>query len=409
MQKAVLLVDMETFYASCEKADHLELRNRPVIVAGDPKKRSGIVLAACRIAKSYGVTTAEPLWKAVEKCPHAIIKRPRMQHYIDVSIHITDILQSFTDLVEPYSIDEQFMDVTGSQHLFGPPSDIAHQIQKQIMEDTGVFARVGIGPNKVMAKMACDIFGKKNQSGVFELNRHNIREKLWPIPIGKMFSIGHRMEKHLLSMGIHRIGQLAEYPVTELKKKWGINGVLLWQTANGIDDSPVDPDSCSGSKVIGTHMTLPRDYRSKEDIRIIILELSEEVARQARAERCRGNVVSISVRGTYIDTPTGFHRQMKLPYSTNFGLDIYHAAVYLFEKYWDRNPIRIAGISLSDLQPDASYQLDMFGRLLQKEKLNQAMDQICTRYGQLALFRGSSLKAASQLRERAQRIGGHYR
>lgn len=409
MNKVIFLVDMQSFYASCEKADHPDIRNKPVIVAGDPKKRSGIILAACPLAKKYGITTAEPLWQALQKCPQAVIMRPRMQRYIDVSIQITKIFEQFTDLVEPFSIDEQFLDVTGSQKIFGRPRAMAKTIQATIMRETGVFARVGIGPNKVLAKMACDNFGKKNADGIFELTHDNIGKYLWPLSIEKMFGVGHRMARNLLGMGIRKIGHLAHFPLEPLRQRWGINGELLWLTARGIDYSPVTLKTHDRQKAIGHHMTLPRDYSDAKAIQVILLELSEEVARRARAKGYMGGTLSLSIRGADFDFPIGFHRQTKLPFSTNFGLDIYKGALELFNRYWNKQPIRSAGVTLSELHPANRYQLDLFGRLLKKERLGAAMDQIRNKYGTTALFRASSLHPASQLFERANKIGGHYK
>ncbi|RYL93855.1 DNA polymerase IV [Sporolactobacillus sp. THM7-4] len=408
MDRVIFLIDMQTFYASCEKADHPEFKNKPLVVAGDPRQRSGIVLAACPLAKARGITTAEPLGQALQKCPDLVIRRPRMQHYIDVSIQVTQLLEQFTDLVEPYSIDEQFIDVTGSVHLFGSPHEIAEQIQKTIMERAGIYARVGIGPNKVLAKMACDHFGKKNASGIFELNQQNIEKHLWPLPIGELFGVGHRMEQHLLGMGIRKIGHLARFPVDLLRQRWGVNGELLWLTARGIDQSPVSPGTFGGQKAIGHHMTLPCDYAELKDIRVILLELSEEVAYRARSKNYMGHVVSVGISGSF-ERHTGFRRQVKLPFATHFGMDIYRAADRLFMESWDRQPVHSVDITLSDLQPADCYQLDLFGHLAEKEKLSAAVDTIYRKYGKTAVFRGSSLMPASQLRARAMKIGGHYK
>lgn len=160
-ERAILLVDMQSFYASVEKVEAPHLENVPLIVSGDPERRSGVVLAACPLAKKRGVQNASRLWEAQEKCPEAVVVRPRMQRYLDVSVMITELLEQYTDLVEPYSIDEQFLDITGSLTLFGSPHEIAQHIQTTIMNQTGIYARVGIGPNKVLAKMACDHFAKK--------------------------------------------------------------------------------------------------------------------------------------------------------------------------------------------------------------------------------------------------------
>ncbi|OEH94574.1 DNA polymerase IV [Bacillus solimangrovi] len=409
VKKVIFLIDMQSFYASVEKVANPALQNKPVIVSGDPERRSGIILAACPLAKKYGVKTAESLREAQLKCPEAAIVRPRMQLYIDMSYEITTILEQFTDLVEVFSIDEQFIDVTGSQKLFGDPLAIARQVQQAIFEKTGIYGRIGIGPNKVLAKMACDAFAKKNEEGIFQLDHSNMKEALWPLPIGNMFGVGRKMERHLQKMAILKIGHLANYPIHFLKKRWGINGEVLWQTANGIDYSPVSPNTHHQQKAIGHHMTLPRDYETLEDIKVILLELSEEVARRARSHGYRGHTVSVGVRGASFDFPTGFHRQIKLGCQTNFGMDIFQAAFELFCKHWDHSSIRSAGVTLSQLQSEGPYQLSLFDHSLKKERLNDAMDNIYAKYGATALMRASSLTKAGQVHVRAEKIGGHYK
>ncbi len=411
MERQILLIDMQSFYASIEKADHPHLRGKPIIVSGDPKRRTGVVLAACPLAKQYGVKNAERLWEAQQKCPEAAVVRPRMQRYLEVSCQITEILERFTDLVEPYSVDEQFLDITASQTLFGDAFAISQSIQSEILRKTGVHARIGIGPNKMLAKMACDHFAKKSPNGIFRLTHANLKKELWPLPIGKMFGVGHRMEKHLVKMGIRQIGHLAAFPLEKLKKRWGINGHLLWLTANGIDHSPVSPHTHNRQKAIGHHMTLPRDYEQLNEIKVILLELSEEVARRARAKHYRGSTVSVGVRGASFDVPTGFHRQMKLSAPTNDGLTIFKTAFKLFQMHWDSLPIRSVGVALSQLQSDSAMQLSLFDfeTALKQERLNQAVDRLLLKYGAASIVRASSLTNAGQAFERAKKIGGHYK
>lgn len=408
-KRVIFLADMQSFYASVEKADHPEWRDLPVVVSGDPERRSGIILAACPLAKSWGVETAEPLWQAKQKCPHAVIVRPRMQRYIDVSCHITTIFEEFTDLVEPYSIDEQFLDVTGSQNLFGEPPAIAEKLQQQIMEQTGVLARVGIGPNKVMAKMACDNFAKKSDSGIFWLTAENMRERLWPLPVGKLFGVGSRMKRHLNNMGIRTIGQLAEFPLERLRRKWGVPGQILWMTANGIDYSPVNPHTHDLQKAVGHQMTLPRDYASLEEIKIVLLELCEEVTRRVRHKGYVGETVAVGCRGADFDLPTGFYRQEKLTEPTNHTMDVFQAACRLFERFWDGLPIRRIGVTLTELQPDYPFQLTLFEDKEKKRQLGYTMDAIREKYGPTAVMWAISLDSSGQARERARKIGGHYK
>ncbi|NGP44753.1 DNA polymerase IV [Bacillaceae bacterium SIJ1] len=409
-ETVIFLVDIQSFYASVEHAERPELRGKPLVVSGDPQRRSGVILAACPLAKKKGVQNAERLFEALQKCPEATVVKPRMQKYLDVSMQITRILEEFTDQVEPYSIDEQFMDVTASQRLFGEPEEMATQVQQRIAQDTGVYARIGIGHNKVMAKMACDNFAKASQTGRFHLHQGNLQTKLWPLPVGAAFGVGRRMERHLKRMGLRTIGALANYPLPYLKKRWGINGHVLWMTANGMDASPVVTRShARAQKAIGHGMTLPRDYHSWQDIKVIILELCEEVCRRARASGVMGLTVSAGARGADFDAPSGFHRQQTLTEATNYTMDVYNAALDLFRTFWDRRPIRQVHISLSQLQSDQVWQLSLFQDREKQFKLGYVMDDIRDRFGPISIMRASSLTQAGQVKDRAKKIGGHYR
>ncbi|TFB23906.1 DNA polymerase IV [Filobacillus milosensis] len=409
MNDIIFLVDMQSFYASIEKSANPNLKNQPVVVAGDPERRSGIILAACPLAKKYGVKTAEALWEAQQKCPHLVIVRPRMQLYIDISYQITQILERFTDQVEVFSVDEQFMDLTGCERLFGDMNTIARKVQEEIQEELGVYARVGMGPNKILAKIACDNFAKKNDEGIFYLSQENMKQTMWKLPVGKMFGVGSRMERHFHRMGIQTIGDLANYPVHYLKKRWGINGEVLSNIANGIDYSPVTTHTHNSQKAVGHHMTLPRDYETLEDIKIILLELSEEVAKRARSKNYRGHTVSLGVRGANFDHPTGFHRQIKLTSPTNYGMDLFQAALQLLNKHWDGLPVRSVGVTLSQLQSADVYQLSLFDASVEKDQLSQAMDDIRLKFGQTAIVRASSLRDGGQVFDRSKKIGGHYK
>lgn len=409
-QRVIFLVDMQSFYASVEKADHPAYRDKPVIVSGDPARRSGVVLAACPLAKKRGVKNALRLWEAQQLCPDAVIVRPRMQRYLDVSVQISSILARYTDMVEPYSVDEQFMDVTGSRRLFGEPREIAAQIQRDIMEETGVYARCGIGPNKVLAKMACDHFAKKNKTGIFELDHHHLKTHLWPLPVGRMFGVGSRMEQHLKRLGIYTIGALACFPLAVLKKRWGIGGQVLWETANGIDESPVLRESHAGQKAIGHAMTLPRDYADFEhEIKVALLELCEEVCFRARTSGVMGACVSVGCQGADDAHPSGFHRQMTLAAPTNGTMDVYRAACRLFLSFWDKNPVRRISVGLSRLSRDTIRQLDLFENREGERKIGYAVDRIKQKYGSGAVIRAMSLLEAGQALERAKKIGGHYK
>ena len=409
MKRTVMLADCQSFYATVEKVARPEYANLPLVVAGDPSRRSGIILAACPLAKRFGVSTAETLGEALAKCPDAIVVQPRMEQYIKVSMQITAIYQQYSDLVEPYSIDEQHIDVTGVLAHYDSAEQLALHIQQHVLRETGVRTRFGIGENKVLSKMACDHFAKKNELGVFTLDKANLQSTLWPLPIGKMFMVGRRMKKHLTRLGIETIGQLAQSPLHSLSKRWGINGEMLWRIANGIDDSPVSPLTHHVQKGIGHHMTLPRDYETLEQIKVPLLELTELVCQRARLKGYMGSTLSVSSRGADFDFPTGFHRQRKLDEPSYLVEELYPIVYELFEQYWDGQPVRSLGISLTQLVPDDVYALSLLSDREQKIQLARATDYIRERYGQLAIVRASSLTEAGQFIERSHKIGGHYK
>ncbi|MED1916923.1 DNA polymerase IV [Brevibacillus sp. DP1.3A] len=409
LDRVIMLADCQSFYASVEKAAHPEYKNKPLVVAGDPTRRSGIILAACPIAKKHGITTAERLGEALAKCPEVVVIRPRMEEYIRVSLQITEILQSYTDLVEPYSIDEQHLDITASLKLFGSPVTIAKNIQQRVMNETGVRTRIGISYCKVVSKMACDNFAKKNERGIFTLSKVDLPTILWPLPVNKMFMVGSRMTQHLTRMGIMTIGDLANTSLTTLKRKWGINGEVLWCIANGIDSSPVSPNTHNHQKVIGHQMTLPRDYYTLQEILVPLLELSELVCQRCRAKGYMGWVVSVGCRGADFNRPTGFHRQMTLTDPTSLTGDVYKAATMLLERHWDGSPIRSIGVSLSQLVSDEEFQLVLFDDREKKLALEKTTDMIKQRFGNASIMRAVSLTKAGQAKDRSQKIGGHYK
>ncbi|UFJ42007.1 DNA polymerase IV [Brevibacillus humidisoli] len=407
--RIIFLADMQSFFASVEKAADPTIRDKPIVVAGDPERRSGVVLAACPLAKAYGVTTAEALWQAQQKCRQLVVVKPRMETYIRVSLQITRIFESFTDLVEPYSIDEQFLDVTGSAALFGDPLTIAEQIRERVRLETGIVCRIGIGENKVLAKMACDNFAKKQSQGVFWLKRSDLAETLWPLPVEKLFGVGSRMKRHFHRIGVYTIGQVAKLSPAVLTRRWGVNGEILWRTAHGLDDSPVSPRTHELQKGIGHHMTLPRDYHTAADIKVILLELCEEVCRRARSKNLMGSVVSVGCRGADFDTATGFWRQMKLFEPTHDAMTLFQAVGHLFERHWRHTPVRSIGVNLSQLIEDDTYQLSLFEDKQRQRALAAAIDGIRARYGNAAVLRAISLLDSGQARERARKIGGHYK
>jgi DNA polymerase-4 len=417
-EKVIMLADCQSFYASVEKAGNPQYANKPLVVAGDPERRSGIILAACPIAKKFGVTTAETLRESLNKCPDLVIVRPRMQLYIDVSMQITDIYRKYSDLVEPYSIDEQFIDITGSRNLFGSTLEIARAIQEEVRNDTGVYTRLGISYSKVTSKMACDLWAKKNENGTFVLTKEQLPEKLWPLPVNKLFMVGSRMTAHFTAMGLPTIGDLARTPLAVLKQmmkqKFGkncdIDAELYWRIANGIDDSPVSVYTHEvPPKSVGHQMTLPRDYRKLEELKVVLLELTELVCQRCRGLGFMGFVVSVGCQGADFDRPTGFYRQMKMVEPTNVTNQVYEAVVKLFGQHWEGLPVRKVAVGLSQLSSEEEYQLSLFDERHRFRELEKTTDALKQKYGNTVIMRAVSVTEPGQAKERAGKIGGHYK
>ncbi|WP_339311192.1 DNA polymerase IV [Paenibacillus sp. FSL M7-0896] len=417
MSKVIFLVDGQSFYASVEKAAHPEYQNKPVAV-GDPLRKSGIILAACPLAKAKGVTTASRVGEALALCPDLVVIRPRMGRYITISLLITKIFESITDQVEPYSIDEQFLDVTGSTALFGAEDEIAHLIQSRVKLSTGVWSRVGIGPTKILAKMATDNFAKKRNDGVFKLGFENMEKDLWPLPVHQMFMVGSRMTMHFLRMGLPTIGDVARLELGEFKqrmrrefrKQSDIQSEYYWQIANGKDSSPVVSSIRGALKSISHGKTLRSSlYRCLEDIEVVLLELVVEVCRRARRNGYQGQVVSVGAVETDGEKASSFGRQVTLQQPTSLTHEVAQAARKLFIDHWKGLPVSNLHISLTQLSDDSIYQLTLFEDRNAAYAVERATDYIKERYGSDAIMRASSLLEAGVARERASQIGGHFK
>ncbi|MFB9273636.1 DNA polymerase IV [Cohnella cellulosilytica] len=416
-ERTIFLVDGQSFYASIEKAAHPEYRNKPVVV-GDPERRAGIILAACPVAKKYGVINAERIFQARAKCPDLVVIRPRMQRYITISLLMTEIFESVSDLVEPYSIDEQFIDVTGSIGSYGSAEEIARYIQHYIRLATGVVARIGIGPSKILAKMATDNFAKKNEIGIFRLDYENIEKELWPLPVHQMFMVASRMAVHFQRMGLPTIGDVARLELAELKRRmrWemgrqsDIQAEYYWQTARGIDPSPVESAIRGELKSVSHGKALKAgQYRKLEDLEVVLLELVVEICRRARRLGYQGRVVAVGVSETDGERQSGFQRQTTLPEPTSLTREVATAAHRLFATYWQGMSVTRLHVVLTELTDDSAYQLTLFENRASEYDIERTTDGIKDRYGSVAIMRASSLLEAGVARERAAQIGGHYK
>jgi len=384
--RTILLADMNAFFASVTQVLEPELRGKPLLIAGDREQRRGIILAASYEAKKYGVKTGMALWEAQMYCPMALVRPPNYPAYIDFSTRIINILRDFSPLVEPFSIDEAFVDLTGTEKVVGPPLVAAQKIKKRIREEVGVLCSIGIGPSKVVAKMAAEL---QKPDGLTMLKAEDIAQRLWPLPVGNLFGVGRALKKHLENMGIRLIGDLAQSPPHLLEQRFGVIGRRLWEFANGQDPSPVDPYSLDRVKSIGHQITLPRDYSSPEEIKLVLLELSEAVCRRARAGNYLGKTVSLYVRGYDF---TGLGRSQSLSQPTAYPRAVHTAAWKLFQKHWtDEKPVRLLGVALGNLSQPRYKQLCLFEK---EELLYEAVDSIKNRFGEASLLRSSFLLEA---------------
>jgi DNA polymerase-4 len=381
----MLLVDMNSFYASVHQALDPSLGGQKVVVCGDPEKRHGIVLAASYPAKKMGVKTGMPNWEAKSLCPDGIFMRPQYKHYISFSNRIIAIMRDFSPLVEPFSIDEAFIDLSGTEKLFGDSISVAKEIKRRIKDEVGILCSVGIGPNKLIAKMAANF---KKPDGLTLITPEDVQTMLWPLPVRKLFGVGPRMEKKLTLLGIHTIGCLAIHPEDILKKKFGVVGQLLHLSANGIDYSPVDPYSLDTVKSVGNQITLSRDYTG-EDVRFAILDIAEKVCQRLRLGGYVGKTVSLNLRDPQLHN---YHWSASIRERTDITEEIYQLAIKLFESHWPKNrKVRLVGVTVSNLERKQYEQLDIFSDKEKYRKLNRAVDDIRQRFGNLSIQRGSSI------------------
>jgi DNA polymerase-4 len=341
-----------------------------------------------------------------------------MGTYINVSLLISEIYHKYTDLVEPYSIDEQFLDVTGSLKYYSRGlEDMIQSIQHHVLLSTGVWTRVGLGPTKILSKMANN-FAKKKEDGIFRLDYDNIDSVLWPLPVSEMFMVAGRMTKNFYRMGIATIGDIARMELGEFKRRMrttmgkqsDIQAEYYWQTARGIDPSPVVTGIRHQIKSVGHGKALRWNlYTRLEDIEVVLLELVIEVCQRARRYRYMGAVVSIAVSETDGSASNSYSRQMTLPEPSALTHEIAAAAYRLFVDNWTGMPLSRLAISITQLTDDSVMQLTLFDDRQRAYNKERAIDHIKTRYGSRALIRASSLLESGVALERAEQIGGHYK
>lgn len=388
MSRVILHSDMNNCYASIELLHHPELRGRPLAVGGDPEARHGIVLAKDQLAKKAGVKTGMALWQARQVCPSIQFIQPHMDLYLRFSRLAHEIYGEYTDLQEPFGVDESWLDVTDSCSLKGDGMSIAKEISNRIKAELGITVSIGVSWNKIFAKLGSDY---KKPDAITQISRENYRSILWPLPVEDLLYVGSATKKKLNECGILTIGQLAEANPRLLHSRLGKMGYVLSAFANGADQTPVSRENTSAPiKSIGNSTTTHRDLVSEDDVAIIIFLLSESVSARLRENHFTGDVVEISVRDNELYS---FTRQKKIAMATNITDEIAVTAMQLFRAnyHWHR-PIRSIGVRVSDLiMEDCPVQLDLFISQERRDKLHKvdaAVDDIRRRFGFYAVQRG---------------------
>ena len=388
----ILHVDMDAFYASVEQRDHPELLGKPVIVGGVQGR--GVVSAASYEARKFGVRSAMPMVTARRLCPAGIFLPVRMQHYAEISQQIRDIFLSFTPLVEPLSLDEAFLDVHGSERLFGSVPEIARKIKDRIKSETCLTASVGIAPNKFLAKLASD-FGKPD--GFVILEEEYVTAFLAPLPVSRLWGVGPKGEKRLHALGLRTIGELAALPEATLVGHLGEMGRHLWRLANGIDNRTVTPDR--DAKSISTETTFETDINDRDVLRRWLLDLVDHLAARIRQSGLLLRTVDLKLRSAEFRTRT---KAMTLPEATDITDVIWRAATELLSRSLtpDMLPVRLLGVGASNLTKQEGTQQDLFATNARRRasSLDRIVDAIRDQFGSGAIRRGSLVDAPSKKR-----------
>ena len=393
-EKHIIHLDMDAFYPAVEVLDNPELKGKPVIVGGTRER--GVVSSASYEARRFGVHSAQPMARAMRLCPQGVFLPSRMERYKEVSDEVFEIFFRFTPLVEPISIDEAFLDVTGSTRLFGPPVDIAKKIKHRVREETGLTVSAGIAPSKFIAKIASDL---NKPDGLTVVPPDRIRAFLDPLPIEKMWGVGKATREALIRLNIHTFKDLRQTPAQVLEKKFGKYGIKMHQLAMGVDERDVIVHH--EAKSVGHEVTFSHDILDRGEAKEELLSLANRVARRMRRHGLSGKTITLKVK--YNDF-VQITRSATLPASTDDGPEIYANACRLSEKTsLGQRPVRLLGISLSQLSHAGSEgQMSLFNRDMadrKKKDLNTALDAVFDKFGEKSVRPGTLVPRGKSQKE----------
>jgi DNA polymerase-4 len=393
----ILHADMDAFYASIEQRDNPELRGKPVIVGAASAR--GVVAAASYEARQFGVRSAMPGFRAKQLCPHGIFLRANIERYAEVSEQIHGVFQDFTPIIEPIALDEAFLDITGSMRLFASPTDLARKLKAQVKAVTDLVVSVGVAPNKLVAKIACTL-GKPD--GLKVVEPAEVRTLLDPLPIRRLWGVGPVMERTLNQMGIKTFSDLVSCDPQKLEAKLGSHAYELQALARGEDDREVE--ASREPKSYGEENTFDRDVLDRETVSTTLVAHAEAVARRLRSDGYKGRTVTLKMklgkaRGSRIARGKNFGEEPDYPLltraktlkePTDDGRVIHKTALAAWDKEALKEPVRLLGISVSNLISEGEGQLDLFAQPPRKdERLGPALDKIRERFGKSAIYRAT--------------------
>ena len=388
MDRVIFHVDANSAFLSWTAAyrvkvlgESVDLREIPSVIAGDKASRHSIVLAKSAPAKKYGIQTGEPLFQAQEKCPQLVVAPPDYALYVEASRHFVQMLRRFSPMVQQYSIDEAWVDMTGTQRIFGPPRLAAEKMREMIWEELGFTVNVGISSNKLLAKMAGDL---EKPNKVHTLFPEEMETKMWPLPVRELFLVGRATEKKLKGLGIYTIGDLANTELSVLKKRLGKHGETIWHYANGRNAEMVTPEP-EENKGYGNSTTTPEDVVTPEHAYQVILSLCETVAMRMRQDGKCGRCISVHLRTNEF---RHFSHQKILHGATNITTELFDTACTVFDEAWDGiTPLRQLGIQVTRLSSEPYQQYDLFSGMSPKQyehklRLDETVDRLRDKFGE---------------------------
>ena len=397
-ERVIFHVDANSAFLSWSAAyrvkvlgEDVDLRDVPSVVAGDKKSRHSIILAKSAPAKKFGIQTGEPLFQALEKCPELVVIQPDYNLYVEASRHFVAMLRQFSPAVEQYSIDEAWVDMTGTRRLYGDPRLAAEKMRSRIWEELGFTVNVGISSNKLLAKMAGD-FEKPNK--VHTLFPEEIEEKFWPLPVRDLFLVGVATERKLQKLGIYTIGELANADEKILCKRLGKHGQTIWHFANGRNAEMVSPEPAE-NKGYGNSVTTARDVTNREMGHQVLLSLCETVAMRMRKDGKSGSCVAVHLRTNEFQH---YSHQMLLHGATNNTEELFRAACRVFDEAWDGQiPLRQLGVQVTRLAKEPYCQFDLFSgispaRYERKLRLDETVDALRDKFGEDIIRRAKFAK-----------------